>query len=89
LHPPALQVVMRGRYAAAGSLMHFPRVRLYREADGTISASLTGAQGSGVATSMAAADALLIVPPDTEAQPGDVLRAVPLGAAPLVEEPPF
>ncbi|HEU0014663.1 MAG TPA: gephyrin-like molybdotransferase Glp [Longimicrobium sp.] len=89
LHPPALQVVMRDRYSAAGGLMHFPRVRLHREDDGAVSASLTGSQGSGVATSMAAADALLVVPADTDAAPGDVLRAVPLGASPRVEEPPF
>jgi molybdopterin biosynthesis enzyme len=70
-------------------MMHFPRVRLAREADGAPSARLTGSQGSGVATSMAAADGLAIAPAGAELGPGDRVRVVVLGGAPLVEEPPF
>ncbi|HEX8695175.1 MAG TPA: gephyrin-like molybdotransferase Glp [Longimicrobium sp.] len=86
---PAVDVVMRDGYAARGELMHFPRVRLEREGDGTLSARLTGAQGSGVATSMAAADALAVVPAGAEVRPGGTVRCVVLGGAPLVEEPYF
>jgi molybdopterin molybdotransferase len=86
---PTVQAVMRDSYSARGTMMHFPRVRLAREADGSWSARLTGAQGSGVATSMAAADGLAIVPADTVATPGDRVRVVILGGAPLVEEAPF
>ncbi|HEX5724133.1 MAG TPA: gephyrin-like molybdotransferase Glp, partial [Longimicrobiaceae bacterium] len=68
---PTIEVTMRDAYPAKGELTHFPRVRLQREADGGTSAFLTGAQGSGVATSMAAADALLVVPPGEGARPGD------------------
>ena len=89
IHPPVIDAVMRDRYAAPGELTHFPRVRLTREPDGTTSASLTGAQGSGVATSMAAADGLAIIPAGTEAAPGDRVRVAVLGGAPLSTEPPF
>lgn len=87
--PPTVEAVMRDTYSARGTMMHFPRVRLAREADGRWSARLTGSQGSGVATSMAAADGLAVVPADTVAGPGDRVRVVVLGGAPLVEEAPF
>jgi molybdopterin molybdotransferase len=89
IHLPVVEAVMRDSYSARGSMMHFPRVRLAREADGPASARLTGAQGSGVATSMAAADGLAMVPADTEARPGDPVRVALLGGAPLVEDAPF
>jgi len=85
---PTADAVMRDAYAARGDLMHFPRVRLEREADGTLAARLTGAQGSGVATSMVAADALAIIPPG-EVRPGDRVRCVVLGGAPMVEDAYF
>jgi molybdopterin molybdotransferase len=89
VHPPTVDAVMRDRYAAPGAMMHFPRVRLAREVDGSASARLTGPQGSGIATSMAAADGLGIVPAGAVLAPGDGVRVVVLGGAPLVEEPPF
>lgn len=89
VHPPTVDAVMRDRYAAPGGMMHFPRVRLAREADGTVSARLTGPQGSGIATSMAAADGLAIVPAGAPLEPGDPVRVVVLGGTPLVEDPPF
>lgn len=88
-HAPAVAAVMRDAYGARGELLHVPRVRLARDPDGTVSARLTGAQGSGVATSMSAADGLAIVPAGTELSPGDPVRVVVLGGAPLVETPPF
>jgi molybdopterin biosynthesis enzyme len=65
--------------------MLVPRMRL-ETVDGEIHASSTGRQGSGVASSMAAADALGILPAGTEVRPGDRIRAMVLGGAPLVEE---
>ncbi|HEY0016456.1 MAG TPA: gephyrin-like molybdotransferase Glp [Longimicrobium sp.] len=88
IHLPTIDAVMRDAYAARGTMMHFPRVRLARE-DGATSARLTGSQGSGVGTSMAAADGLAIVPADTDVLPGENVRVVVLGGAPLVEEAPF
>ncbi|MBW3570197.1 MAG: molybdopterin molybdotransferase MoeA [Gemmatimonadetes bacterium] len=88
-HPPTLDAVMHDSYFARGEMMHFPRVRLERQGEGPAFARLTGAQGSGVATSMAAADGLAIVPPGARLNPGDRVRVVVVGGAPLVEEAPF
>jgi molybdopterin molybdotransferase len=61
-------------------------VRLERTADGETAAFLTGAQGSGILTSMAAAEALLVIPEEQAgAAPGDVLPALLLGGRPLQE----
>jgi molybdopterin biosynthesis enzyme len=47
--------------------------------DGSLHARLTGAQSSGMLTSMSSADALLIVPPEPATVPaGSTLRAMPL-----------
>ncbi|HLM69406.1 MAG TPA: hypothetical protein VK358_17835, partial [Longimicrobium sp.] len=89
VHAPTADAVMRDAYGARGELMHVPRVRLSRDGGGGVSARLTGAQGSGVGTSMAAADGLALVPPGTELRPGDPVRVLVLGGAPLVEDAPF
>ena len=89
IHLPTVDAVMRDAYPAKGDLTHLPRVRLSREADGSLAASLTGSQSSGVATSMASADALAVIPPGSNLQPGDRVRALVLGGAPPVAEPPF
>jgi molybdopterin molybdotransferase len=59
-------------------LRHFLRVKI--SDDGVVPAvRLTGAQGSGLLTSMVQADALLIVPEDrAEVQTGEVLEAIVL-----------
>ena len=85
IYASTLEAVLRDRISARGELMHFPRLRLERERGATY-ARLTGPQGSGIATSMAAADALGLVPPGAELAPGDTIRAVVLGGMPLVEE---
>jgi molybdopterin molybdotransferase len=84
IHLPTVQARMAEGYAARGTLTHFPRVRL-----GDGEAHLSGAQGSAIAASMAAADGLAIVPPGAEIAPGGAVRVVLLGGAPLVEAPPF
>jgi molybdopterin molybdotransferase len=85
---PTVEAVMADAYAARGDLTHFPRVRLERREDGTPVARLAGSQSSGVLTSMAAADALAVIPPG-EMSAGDVVRCIVPGGAPLVAEPPF
>jgi molybdopterin molybdotransferase len=82
---PTIEAVLRDPVSARGELMHFPRLRLER-ADGATNAYLTGAQGSGIATSMAAADALGLVPPGADLAAGDRVRVMVLGGAPMVEE---
>jgi molybdopterin molybdotransferase len=79
IHPPALRVRAAEPIASKTGLVHFLRVRLAPEADGRIYARLTGRQGSGVLTSMAQADALLVVPLDVEEIPeGADAWAIPL-----------
>jgi molybdopterin molybdotransferase len=88
IYPPTVDAVLRERVGAPGELVQLPRLRLERE-DGTPFARLTGAQGSGIATSMAAADALGIVPAGVVLEAGDTVRAVMLGGGPLVEQAYF
>ena len=55
------------------------RVRLARGEDGTTEARLTGPQGSGILTSMAAADGLLTVPEGIDRyEAGSVVEVLPL-----------
>ena len=62
----------------AAPLVHFLRATLVVE-DGALVARLTGPQGSGLLTSMARADALLIVPPErTRLTAGETLDALVL-----------
>ena len=76
-------------YPQAPGLTHFVRVRLGME-DGSPTARLTGAQGSGILTSMAAADGLMVVPEEAAgASAGDVLPVVVLGGAPARSEPGY
>lgn len=70
-------------------LTHFLRVTLEEE-DGTPVAYLTGSQGSGILTSMARADALLIVPEEVEGfDVGDTAKAIVLREQQYVEEMPY
>ena len=74
-----------------------PRLRHYLRAVvqpgepvGALAARLTGPQGSGILTSMARANALLIVPEDLPAVPsGTVLQALLLDDSQHVAEPPY
>jgi len=85
--PPWVSARFAGTYAAPAGLTHFVRVRMRREAGVGFAASLAGPQGSGILTSVAAADALLVVPETAAgAAEGDVLTAAWLGGAPLGSE---
>lgn len=78
----------------AAGLTHFSRVTLRYVSDGELpSAHLTGPQGSGLLTSMARADALLVLPAGREHYPaGERLRALPLhdgsSHSPTIDLPP-
>lgn len=64
----------------AAPLTHFLRANVRIADDGTMHARLTGPQGSGLLTSMARADALLIIPPERpRILAGESVRALPLG----------
>lgn len=61
-------------------LTHFLRAVLHVREDGRLGVRLTGPQGSAILTSMAKANALLVVPEDRPlAAVGEVLNAIPLG----------
>lgn len=69
----------------AGGLTYFYRVRLQDAPPGARGSealprfSLTGPQGSGILTSMAAADGLVVIPEGVERlEPGDVAEVIPL-----------
>jgi len=78
-HRATVEVVLADAITLAAPLTHFMRVTL-ESADPRPMARLTGSQSSGVLTSMARADALLVVPPEPAARAaGSRLRAIPLG----------
>jgi molybdopterin molybdotransferase len=82
VHNPTVLATLAEAAPSTARLTHFLRVTLAQEADGTLLARLTGPQGSGIASSMAAADALLIVPEGVDRLPaGAVVRVMPLAAA--------
>ncbi|HET7461914.1 MAG TPA: molybdopterin molybdotransferase MoeA, partial [Longimicrobium sp.] len=89
VYAPRVEAIAREPFSARGGLTLIPRLRLEGGEGGAVHATSTGAQGSGVSSSMAAADALGILPAGAEVQPGERIRVVVLGGAPLVEEPYF
>ena len=79
LHRALISVRLEEAVDTAAALTHFLRARVSRSADGSFVARLTGSQSSAVLTGMARANALLIVPPESRANPaGTVLNALPL-----------
>ncbi len=68
---------------SSADLTHFFRVRLEHSPGDVSDAYLTGPQGSGILSSMTAADALLIVPEGVERlELGTVAETIPLGPPP-------
>ena len=57
-----VSVTLEEEVKIAAKLMHFLRAYVTRQEDGTLTARLTGHQSSGALTSMAKANALLVVP---------------------------
>ncbi|HZH39782.1 MAG TPA: gephyrin-like molybdotransferase Glp [Gemmatimonadales bacterium] len=88
-----IPVVTAEALSLGPELRHFLRVTLTREphaADGRPRAHLTGSQSSGVLSSMAKADALLIIPEDRREVPaGASLQALVLDDPVHVAEPAF
>ena len=75
-----ISVVLEEPVSIGARLTHFLRCIVSTRDDGTVSARLTGPQGSGILTSMARANALLVVPEDRpRVEAGETLHAVPLG----------
>lgn len=81
LHRSTVAVTLEDTVTLSPELTHFLRVVVTRHEGGRLGARLTGPQSSGVLSSMARANALLIVPRGTiEMRAGEMLRAIPLGS---------
>jgi molybdopterin molybdotransferase len=82
VHAPTIRVRAAHRIESPPGLVRFLRVTLEREGGSDLPAArLTGGQGSGILTSVAKADALLVVPIDRESiEQGETATAVPLHA---------
>jgi molybdopterin molybdotransferase len=79
VHNPTLRVVAAERIPGVGGMTHFVRVRLEPAGAGSWRAHLTGPQGSGILSSMGAADALLVVPDGVAAiEAGEAATTLPL-----------
>ena len=75
----AVTAVLDEPVSTAAPLTHFLRATLRTESDGVLHARLTGPQGSGLLSSMARADALLVVPEGVrDVAAGETLRAIVL-----------
>jgi len=80
IHPLVRAVRAGADIRSPTGLVRFLRVRLEPHEDGIDRAYLTGPQGSGILTSVAAADALLVVPLEVPiVREGELARVVPLG----------
>lgn len=80
IFPLPVRVTLDEPVTVSGDLTHFLRVVLTPR-NGRMHARLTGTQSSGALTSMARANAFLIVPEGRrEYQTGEELNAIPLGA---------
>ncbi len=79
-HRRTIPVTLIEPLKLGASLTHFLRVVLESDGDNAeLRARLTGAQSSGMLTSMSSADALIVVPPEPlEVKAGTILRALPL-----------
>jgi len=75
--PRTVEVVTADGIDNRGQRRHYVRVRLERGDGGPALAKIAGEQGAGVLSSLAAADALMIVPEEMErVPPGTCLRAI-------------
>ena len=81
--PHVFDAVVDEEVSIAAPLTHFLRATIRHDEAGAAHACLTGPQGSGLLTSMARADALLVVPLEQFGRgpvpAGTTLRALPLG----------
>jgi molybdopterin molybdotransferase len=73
-------VILEEAVSIGARLTHFLRAIVSVDANGALTARLTGPQGSGILTSMSSANALLVVPEERpRCEPGEQLNALLLG----------
>lgn len=84
-----VQAVLEEAFSCPAGLTQLVRVRLREGATGAWSASLTGAQGSGILSSLAKADGLMIIPEDQAgAEAGETVKVLPFAEIWSSDEPP-
>jgi molybdopterin molybdotransferase len=89
VHAARTRVITAEAMTTTTGLTHFLRVRLERNGTGPAQATLTGPQPSNILSSMARADALLVVPAEhPPVRAGDALDAILLGDAVAYAEEP-
>jgi molybdopterin molybdotransferase len=87
LHRRPVPVTIEEPVSIGAKLTHFLRAVVTMKPDGTLTARLTGPQGSGILTSMTRANALLIVPEDRpHVKAGEKLHAILLNDSASVSE---
>jgi molybdopterin molybdotransferase len=87
--PAPLRVRVSADVSISAPLTHYLRATLHPAADGNWEAQLTGAQASNIASSMARADALLVVDAQHAHIPaGAWCSAIELGPQGLLQEQP-
>lgn len=80
IFPMPVPCIVADAIELVAPLTHFLRCTLAPDDDGDLVARLTGSQGSSQLSSMAAANALLVVPADMmKVRAGERLSAIPLG----------
>jgi molybdopterin molybdotransferase len=88
-HRRQLPATLMQDVGGSPGLTQFVRVRLDQGADGRWQATPTGAQGSGILTSMSRADGLLILSPETSGgRAGEIYPIIPFETAYLTHEFP-
>ncbi len=76
--PRPVTAVAATRFKASETMAHLERAILTRAENGELHARSTGPQGSGILSSMAAANALLLIPPGRTIDLGEIVTALPL-----------
>ena len=86
VHRVPVAVRVGERVTSPGGMTHLLRVTVTR-ANGRRTARLTGPQGSGILSSMARADALLVIPEDVKVvEAGETLAALPLSPCEMADQ---
>ncbi len=78
IFPRPVTAIAATRFKASESMAHLERGILTLAENGELHARSTGPQGSGILSSMAAANALLLIPPGRTIDLGEIVTALPL-----------
>ncbi|HUR92430.1 MAG TPA: gephyrin-like molybdotransferase Glp [Gemmatimonadaceae bacterium] len=77
-YPRPITAIAADKFKASETMAHLFRAILTRAENGELYARSTGPQGSGILSSMAAANALLVVPAGRAIDLGEIVTAIPL-----------